>query len=219
VPTSAERVLADDRGAVLSSVGWPVDRREDVKKENKKHIRVRERLCNGCCKGSGSFVAHYSGYKKVGSMSISRQGTKVDSSIFDGSAGGWVCICCVNSAAGRQGSGGGNYSTAGAEQTGRARQAYGTESTWLCSVQFSWQLTTAREAEDTEFCKANKYRCVTTMRNLNRTAFSLNVFSCYSDRYFYIVYCLNVCRAVIISMRIYLGMYFPFDGVEEQCHV
>jgi hypothetical protein len=32
VPTSAERVLVDDRGAVLSSLGWPVDGREDVKK-------------------------------------------------------------------------------------------------------------------------------------------------------------------------------------------
>ncbi len=180
---------------------------------------MRERLYNGCCKGSGFFDAHYSGYKKVGSMSISRQGTKVDSSIFDGSAGGWVCICCVNSAAGRQGSGGGNNSTAGAKQTGQARLAYGTESTQLCSVQFSWLLTTAREAVDIEFYKANKYRCVTTMRNLNRTEFSLNVFSSYSDRYLYIVYCLNVCRNVIISTRIYLGLNLLFDGVEEQRHV
>ncbi len=158
MPTSAERVLADDRGAVLSSLGWPVDRREDVKKENKKDIRVRERLCNGRCKGSGSFVAKYSSYKKVGIMSFSRQRTRVYSGIFDGSGGVWVCKCCVNSSAGRQGSGGGNNSTAGAEQTGRARPAYGTESTQLYSGQFSWLLTTAREAVDTECYKANKYR-------------------------------------------------------------
>ncbi len=143
----------------------------------------------------------------------------MDSGIFDGSGGGWVCICCVNSSAGRQGSGGGNNSTAGAEQTGRAWLAYGTESTQLYSGQFSWLLTTAREAVDIEFYKADKYRCVTNMRNLNRTAFILNVFSTYSDRYLYIVYCLNVCRNVILSTRIYLGLNLLFVGVEEQRHV
>ncbi len=129
-----------------------------------------------------------------------------------------MCKCCVNSSAGRQGSSGGN-STAGAEQTGRARLAHGTESTQPYSGQFSWQLTTAREAVDIESYKANKYRCVTNMRNLNRTAFSLNVFSSYSDRYFYIVYCLNVHRNVILSTRIYIGLILPFVGVEEQRHV
>ena len=200
-------------------MGWPVDRWEDVKKENKKHIRVRESLYNGLCKGSGSFVVNYSGDKRVGLVSVSRQGTKVDSGIFDGSGGECVCICCVNSAAGRQGSGGGNYSTAGAEQTGRARLAHGTESTQPYSGQFSWQLTTVRKAVVTENYKENKYRCVTNMRNLNRTALSLNVFSSYSDRYLYIVCCLEFRRIVISSTRIHIGLFLLFVGVEEQRHV
>jgi hypothetical protein len=219
MPTSAERVLDDDRGAVLSSVGWPVARWEDVKKENRKYIRVRESVYNSLCKGSGSFDVKYSGGKRLCLYSVSRQGTKLDSGIFDGSGGECVCVCCVNRAAGRQGSGGGEYSTAGAEQTGQIRQAYGTESTRLSRVQFSWQLTTAREAEDSDYCRANKYRCVTAAWNLNRTARNLNIVSFSCARNLYIVLCLNVCRVVIISMRIYLGMYFPLDGVEEQCHV
>ncbi len=152
-------------------------------------------------------------------MSFSRQRTRVYSGTFDCSCSGWVCKCCVNSSAGRQGSGGGNNSTAGAKQTGPARLAHGTESTQPYSGQFSWLLTTAREAVDIECYKANKYRCVTNMRNLNRTAFSLNVFSSYSDRYLYIVYCLNVHRNVILSTRIYIGLILLFVGVEEQRHV
>ncbi len=176
-------------------------------------------MYNGSSKGSGSFDVKYSGGKRLCSRSVSRQGTKIDSGIFVGCGGVCVCICCVNSAAGQQGSGGGEHSTAGAEQTGQTRQAYGTESTRLSRAQFSWQLTTAREAEDSDFCKANKYRCVTVKRNLNRTARSLNIVSFSCARNLYIVFCLNYCRVVIISMRIYLGMYFLFDGVEEQCHV
>jgi hypothetical protein len=217
MPTSAERVLADDRGVVLSSLGWAVDGREDVKKEIKKENRVRKRSCSG--KGSGSFIADYSGYTKVRIIGFSRQRTRVSSGTFDCSCGGWVCKCCVNSSAGRQGSGGGNNSTAGAEQPGQARLAHGTESTQLYSGQVSWLLTTAREAVEIQCYKENKYRCVTDMRNLNRTAFILEVFFSYSDCYPYIVYCLNVHRNVSLSTRIYIGLILLFVGVEEQRHV
>jgi hypothetical protein len=57
------------------------------------------------------------------------------------------------------------------------------------------------------------------MRNLNRTADSLNVFSSYSDHYLYIVYCLEIRRIVISSTRIYIGLCLLFVGVEEQRHV
>ncbi len=210
--------MADDRGAVLSSLGWSVDGREDVKKESKKENRVRNILCNGRCESSGSFSANCRSYSKVRKMEFRRHSTRVYSGTFDCSCGGCVCKCCVNSSAGRQGSGGGN-STAGAEQTGRARQAHGTESTQPYSGQFSWQLTTARIAVVTESYKENKYRCVTNMRNLNRTANNINVFSSYSDHYLYIVYCLEFRRIVISSTRIYIGMCLLFVGVEEQRHV
>ncbi len=125
-----------------------------------------------------------------------------------------MCLCCVNGMAGRQGPSGGKCSTAGAEQAGQLRQAYGTESTRLSKEQFSWQLTIAREAEESDIFRATNHRCVLVMRNLNRTA----LFIC--ARGLYIVSMRNEnLEAYLISMRIYLGLRFVYAGVEEQGHV
>jgi len=198
---------------------------EGVKNNNRKYSRVRKLYNNNTSGGSGTFEVKNSCRECLclccGKYKARRQGSSMGIVTFYGksSGGSCMCVCVVRGMGGWQGPSGSDCSTAGAGLAGHCRQWYGTESTQLCSVQFSWLLTTAREAVDIEFYKANKCRCVTNMRNLNRTAFILNVFSSYSDRYLYIVYCLNVCRNVILSTRIYLGLNLLFDGVEEQRHV